>query len=93
MVIAIDPGHGGAASGATYGGVKEKDVNLTIAKYIKTYLEEYDGVQVYLTRSTDVDLTLSKRVSDSVAAGADVFISIHNNVSFSVSSRTTYSLN
>ena len=78
MVIAIDPGHGGAASGASYGGIKEKDVNLTIAKYIKTYLEDYECVQVYMTRETDVDVVLSKRVSDAVAAGADVFISIHN---------------
>lgn len=81
MVIAIDPGHGGAASGASYGGIKEKDVNLTIAKYIKTYLEDYEGVQVYMTRENDVDVVLSKRVSDAVAAGADVFISIHNNAS------------
>lgn len=81
MVIAIDPGHGGSASGATYDGIKEKDVNLKIGKYIKTYLEQYVGVQVYLTRSTDVDLTLSKRVENSVANNADVFISIHNNAS------------
>lgn len=81
MVIAIDAGHGGDASGAVYGGMKEKDVNLKIAKYIKGYLEEYAGVQVYLTRSTDKDLGLSERVSNSVEAGADVFISIHNNAS------------
>ena len=81
MIIAIDPGHGGSDSGAAYAGMKEKDVNLTIAKYIKAYLEEYMGVQVYLTRSTDTYLELSDRVSNSVAAGADVFISIHNNAS------------
>lgn len=81
MIIAIDPGHGGTDSGASYGGMKEKDVNLTIAKYIKTYLEEYVGVQVYLTRSTDTYLELSERVSNAAAAGADVFISIHNNAS------------
>ena len=81
MVIAIDPGHGGSDSGASYAGMKEKDVNLTIAKYIKTYLEQYVGVQVYLTRSTDTYLELSERVSNSAAAGADVFISIHNNAS------------
>lgn len=81
LVIAIDPGHGGPASGATYEGIQEKDVNLKIAKYLKTYLEQYVGVQVYMTRTTDVDLTLSKRVENSVANNADVFISIHNNAS------------
>ena len=81
LVIAIDPGHGGSDGGASYGGIKEKDVNLSIAKYIKTYLEEYKGVKVYLTRSADTYLELSDRVANSVSNGADVFISIHNNAS------------
>ena len=81
LVIAIDPGHGGTDSGAAHGTIKEKDVNLKIAKYLKTYLEQYDGVQVYMTRSTDTYLELSERVNNSVANGADVFISIHNNAS------------
>ena len=81
LVIAIDPGHGGSDGGATYGGMKEKDINLKIAKYIKTYLEQYAGVQVYMTRSTDTAVGLSTRVEKAVAAGADVFISIHNNAS------------
>ena len=81
LVVAIDPGHGGTDSGAFHGKVKEKDVNLTIAKYIKTYLEEYVGVQVYLTRNDDTYVGLSDRVANAAAAGADVFISIHNNAS------------
>lgn len=81
MVIAIDPGHGGTDSGASYGGIKEKDVNLTIAKYIQAYLSEYEGVQVYMTRSTDTYVDLSERVANAAAENADVFISIHNNAS------------
>lgn len=81
LIVAIDAGHGGSDSGASYAGMEEKTVNLKIAKYIKAYLEEYAGVQVYLTRSTDTYLELSERVSNSVANGADVFISIHNNAS------------
>ena len=81
LVVAIDAGHGGSDAGATYDGMKEKTVNLKIAKYIKAYLEEYAGVQVYMTRSTDTYLDLSERVSRSVANNADVFISIHNNAS------------
>ena len=85
MVIAIDPGHGGNDSGSSYGGIEEKTVNLKIAKYIKTYLEQYVGVQVYLTRSTDTYLGLSERVENAAAEGADVFISIHNNASTNLS--------
>ena len=81
LVIAIDPGHGGTDSGAFHGEVKEKDINLTIAQYIKIYLEQYVGVQVYLTRDDDTYVGLSDRVANAAAAGADVFISIHNNAS------------
>lgn len=81
MIIAIDPGHGGSDSGASYGGIEEKTINLKIAKYIQAYLEDYDGVQVYLTRSTDTYVSLSDRVANAAAADADVFISIHNNAS------------
>ena len=36
-------------------------------------------MQVYLTRDTDVFVELTDRVANAEAAGADVFISIHNN--------------
>lgn len=81
LIVAIDAGHGGTDSGATYDGMEEKTVNLKIAKYIRDYMEDYAGVQVYLTRSSDKALGLSERVEQSAAAGADVFISIHNNAS------------
>lgn len=87
MVIAIDPGHGGTDSGASYGGIEEKTINLKIAQYLKTYLEQYVGVQVYLTRSTDTYLELSERVQNATLNGSDVFISIHNNASTNLSTR------
>ena len=81
MIIAIDAGHGGSDAGATYDGMKEKDVNLKIAQYIKAYFADYAGVQIYLTRDSDTAVELSTRVEQAAAAGADVFISIHNNAS------------
>ncbi len=81
MIIAIDAGHGGSDTGATYSGIQEKEVNLKIAQYIKEYLAEYTGVQVYMTRDSDQAVELSTRVEQAAAAGADVFISIHNNAS------------
>ena len=38
-------------------------------------------MQVYLTRDSDQEVGLSARVEQAAAAGADVFISIHNNAS------------
>ena len=83
-VICLDPGHGGSYSGTTYGNFLEKDLTLKIANYCKDYLEEnYPGVQVILTRNTDIQLNedpvqeLIDRVLVGVNAGADVFVSIH----------------
>jgi len=35
VVVVLDPGHGGSATGAVYGGLYEKNLNLSIAFYIK----------------------------------------------------------
>lgn len=51
----IDAGHGGKDPGAVANGLKEKDIVLSVALEIKKRLEaNYDGVQVLLSRSTDV---------------------------------------
>lgn len=50
--VCIDPGHGGEYTGAYYGGVAEKTLNLQIAERLKAALEKR-GVQVSLTRTTD----------------------------------------
>lgn len=50
--VCIDPGHGGAYTGASYGGVAEKTLNLQIARRLKTELERR-GVEVFMTRNSD----------------------------------------
>ena len=55
-IIIIDPGHGGKDIGTSYGNINEKDINLSISKYLSYYLEEY-GAAVYLTRESDYDLS------------------------------------
>ena len=73
--IVIDPGHGGSEPGAIgASGLKEKDINLDIAKRIKKLLPS-----VLLTREDDVDVSLQGRVDFATQVNADVFISIHNN--------------
>ncbi|HAP03417.1 MAG TPA: N-acetylmuramoyl-L-alanine amidase, partial [Lachnospiraceae bacterium] len=78
-VIALDPGHGGSDSGATGNGYKEKDLTLKIAKAVKTKLEEYSHVKVYLTRTNDTYVGLSDRTAYAASVGADAFVSIHLN--------------
>ena len=51
-VIYIDPGHGGADSGAYYRNIKESDVNLEISTKLMNGLKK-EGATVYLTRYGD----------------------------------------
>lgn len=82
VVIAIDAGHGGKDAGAVYGGVKEKDLVLRVARELKRSLEALDGprrVDVVMTRDSDVFISLDQRVVRAREAGADLFISLHAN--------------
>lgn len=77
--IVIDPGHGGHDPGAIgKSGLREKDVNLDIAKRLAKLLRE-DGIGVVLTRSTDTFVPLGRRADIANSADADFFISIHSN--------------
>lgn len=79
--VAIDAGHGGHDPGAIgASGTPEKVYNLDIAQRLATLLESV-GVEVSMTRRTDVYIGLDDRVAAAVRAGADVFISVHNNAS------------
>ena len=75
-VIVLDPGHGGYDPGATYNGLKEKDINLALALKIVARL---GGVKILLTRERDIYVSLADRVALSKRAEADLFISLHAN--------------
>ncbi len=82
--VVIDAGHGGHDPGAIGPtGLKEKDVNLRIAKALKEKLDKDGGkfgiTNVYLTRSTDKFIPLEERTAIAKKQGADLFISIHCN--------------
>lgn len=81
-VIMIDSGHGGNDPGCIKENpgkdVYEKDVNLAIAKKLKSILEE-NGYQVIMTRDTDTALGLDERVALSSQKHPDLFVSIHQN--------------
>ena len=77
-VVVIDPGHGAHDPGAVANGVREKDVNLSIALRLKTLLTA-KGFSVTMTRSTDRFIELEERAAIANRAQADYFISIHAN--------------
>lgn len=81
--VVIDAGHGGISAGtrAITGNRFEKEFSLDWARRLRPLLESR-GWKVTLTRTNDVDLSLSNRVQIAEAAGADLFLSLHFNSSF-----------
>ena len=76
--IALDPGHGGedpGAIGAT--GAREKDIVLSVAKRLKSRLEQLPNTRVMLTRDGDYFVPLGQRVQKARQVQADLFVSIH----------------
>ncbi len=80
-LIVVDAGHGGSSKGAVGHGsdgmVMEKNITLAIALKLQTALESC-GARVIMTRDRDVDVPLYDRPRMANDAGADLFISIHN---------------
>jgi len=77
--IVIDAGHGGRDPGAVgKTGLREKDVNLDIAKRLSKLLKSA-GFEVAMTRTTDRFVSLSQRGGIANSARADLFISVHAN--------------
>ncbi|ARO14323.1 N-acetylmuramoyl-L-alanine amidase [Ketogulonicigenium robustum] len=77
LVVAIDAGHGGIDPGAQRDGVVEARLMLTLAHELADALQRTGDFQPVLTRSEDVFVPLSERMTLARAAGADVFISLH----------------
>jgi N-acetylmuramoyl-L-alanine amidase len=78
--IVVDPGHGGHDPGAMGpGGTQEKDVVLAIGLKLRDMLKEELGLDVVMTRSTDVFIPLEERTAIANKVNADLFISVHAN--------------
>ncbi|PKQ64522.1 hypothetical protein BZG02_05220 [Labilibaculum filiforme] len=93
--VVIDAGHGGKDPGAVSKIVNEKDVVLSIALKLGTYIEKYfPAVHVIYTRDTDVFIPLNRRSEIANQNKADLFISIHANANnnTSISGTETYTL-
>ncbi len=81
LVIMLDPGHGGDDTGATgpLGTLyAEKRINLNTAIKLRTELQSL-GAKVVMTRSSDVTMSLSDRLTASRNVKPDMFLSLHAN--------------
>ena len=59
-VIVLDAGHGGLDPGTVYKDIYEKDINLSITKYLENELSKM-GATIILTRDSDNDLSMEVR--------------------------------
>lgn len=82
-VIVIDPGHGGESLGGNIDNRIERDIDLITAFAMKERLEEYEDVEVYLTREDNEskELTRKERFEFAKEKNADFLYSIHYNMS------------
>lgn len=76
--VFLNPGHGGSDPGAVANGLKEKNLNLTIALACRDELKRH-GVNVVMGREKDVDRTSSQITKACNSSGADLAVDIHNN--------------
>lgn len=76
--IVIDPGHGGKDPGTPTSGSTEARIVLDIALRLEKLLVK-EGLEVVLTRRTDVFVPLEERTAIANREGADLFLSIHAN--------------
>ena len=79
--IVIDAGHGGHDPGAQGNGVNESELTLDVAARLTRLLQKQPGVEVVMTRDTDVFVPLEERTAIANREGADLFLSIHANAS------------
>ncbi|WP_188862144.1 N-acetylmuramoyl-L-alanine amidase [Marinobacterium nitratireducens] len=78
IVVVIDAGHGGEDPGALGpGGLREKDVVLSIAREVYRRLEKTPGYKPVLVRDGDYYVSLRGRTKLARRHNADLFVSIH----------------
>lgn len=78
--IVVDPGHGGHDPGAVGpSGLQEKEVVLAISLKLRELLRDELGLDVVMTRSTDVFIPLEERTAIANKVNADLFLSVHAN--------------
>ncbi len=81
-IIVLDPGHGGT-DGGTRGARNQLEKEYTLDWALRTERRLTNaGWKVFLTRRTDVDVSLTERVAFADRVRADLFLSLHFNSTF-----------
>lgn len=80
ITVVIDAGHGGEDGGAKEENINEKDLTLAIAQQVKE-LNDNKSIKILLTRSSDEFISPKDRTQFALANNADLYISIHLDVS------------
>lgn len=84
-IIILDPGHGGIYSGGVHYGIRESDINLSVALKLRKKLARL-GAKVIIRGHVNVSLApegstldadLQARVDVAKNSGADIFVSLH----------------
>lgn len=79
--VCLDPGHGVETAGkrSPDGSYLEHEFALDMGRRLQALLERH-GVAVTMTRTTEADVTLAKRVAVANGVkGLDLFVSLHSN--------------
>lgn len=76
--VFLGVGHGGADPGAVANGIKESYANLEVAKACADVLEAH-GVEVMLSRTSDITEDLTDRIRECNAFNPDLAADIHHN--------------
>ena len=88
-IVVIDAGHGLHDNGASANGLIEKEINLDIVQRLYEYLEDDENIKVYATRLDDSYPTNISRAQLANQAGADLFVSIHQNTGENLDAKGT----
>lgn len=82
LKITLDPGHVQDANVGVCNGYREGTVMFYYAEALKKALEEYEGVEVFVTRkSLAENPSLDARGKLAVTSGSEVFLSLHSDAS------------
>ena len=77
-IVVLDPGHGGKGSGVQVKGVlPEKKLVFKLAEEVQRELRSQPGIEVFLTRKSDIAVSILERTTLANRKSADVFISLH----------------
>lgn len=78
-IVFIDPGHGGHDPGAVGNGLLEKDITLRIGLLLEAYLNKDPNYKPYMSRRSDVSVSIDARWQAANALNTDLLLSIHLN--------------